>query len=95
MPPLRLLSYNIKYGGTGRVDAIASVIREAAPDVVVLQEATDPNVVQRLASATGLPHAGSRAGHSTGFLSREPVAAHTWYHPPGARHASSSSRVRW
>ena len=87
MPPLRLLSYNIKYGGTGRVDAIASVIREAAPDMVVLQEATDPNVVQRLASATGLLHAGSRAGHSTGFLSREPVAGHTWYHPPGARHA--------
>jgi endonuclease/exonuclease/phosphatase family metal-dependent hydrolase len=87
VPPLRLLSYNIKYGGTGREDAIASVIREAAPDVVVLQEATDPTVVRRLASATGLLHSGSRAGHSTGFLSREPVAAHAWHHPPGARHA--------
>ena len=87
MPPLRLLSYNIKYGGTGRVDAIASVIRDAAPDVVMLQEATDPTVVQRLAAATGLLHSGSRAGHSTGFLSREPVAGHAWYHPRGARHA--------
>ena len=84
---LRLLSYNIRYGGTGREAALAAVIRAAAPDVVALQEATDPGVVARLADATGLPHRGSRPGHSTGFLSRVPVAHHAWHHPRGSRHA--------
>lgn len=84
---LRLLSYNIRYGGTGRVDALAAVIRDAAPDVVLLQEATDPAVVAALAEATGLPHHAARAEHSTGFLSRLEVAHHTWHHPRGSRHA--------
>ena len=44
---LRLLSYNIRHGGVGRVEAIAAVIRGCAPDVVVLQEATRPDVVGR------------------------------------------------
>jgi len=83
---LRLLSYNIRYGGTGREEAIAAVIRACAPDVVVLQEATDPDVVSRLADLSELSHWGSRAGHSTGFLSRMPVAHHAWHSPLGARH---------
>ncbi|MBA3891435.1 MAG: endonuclease/exonuclease/phosphatase family protein, partial [Gemmatimonadaceae bacterium] len=48
MGALRLLSYNIRYGGTGREEALAGVIRSAAPDVVMLQEATDPGVVARV-----------------------------------------------
>ena len=32
---LRVLSYNIRYGGTGREAQIASVIRTCEPDVVV------------------------------------------------------------
>jgi len=84
---LRLLSYNIRYGGTGREDALAAVIRDASPDVVVLQEATDPGVVARLAESTHMPYSASRPGYSTGFLSRAPVAAHAWFHPRGARHA--------
>ena len=83
---LRLLSYNIRYGGAGREDDIAAVINACAPDVVVLQEASDPNVVSRLADLTGLAHWGSRIGHSTGFLSRGPVTHHAWHSPRGARH---------
>ena len=45
---LRLLSYNIKFGGRGRERAIAEVIRGATPDVVLLQEATDPRVIEQL-----------------------------------------------
>ncbi len=85
--PLRLLSYNIRFGGTGREAPLAAVIRAAAPDVVLLQEASDPRVVAALAERTGLAHWGARAGHSTGFLSRRPVAHHAWHHPPAARHA--------
>jgi endonuclease/exonuclease/phosphatase family metal-dependent hydrolase len=83
----RLLSYNIRYGGTGREPALAAVIGAAKPDVVVLQEATDPRVVERLAEAGAFAAWGSRPGHSTGFLSRVPVAHHAWHHPPSSRHA--------
>jgi exodeoxyribonuclease-3 len=84
---LRVLSYNIKYGGVGRDAALAAVIRAAAPDIVMLQEATDPRVVERLAAETGLTAWGSRVGHSTGFLSRLTIAGHAWHHPRAARHA--------
>ena len=84
---LRLLSYNIRYGGTGRETAIAAVVRAADADLVMLQEATDPTVVARVAELAALPHHGARPGHSTGFLSRLPIASHAWHHPPAARHA--------
>jgi exodeoxyribonuclease III len=83
----RLLSYNIRYGGSGRESALAAVIGGAKPDVVVLQEATDPSVVARLAKAGGFEAWGSRPGYSTGFLSRVPVAHHAWHHPRSSRHA--------
>ena len=51
---LRLLSYNIRYGGAGREQALTTVIAAAAPDLVILQEATKPGVVERVAQATGM-----------------------------------------
>ena len=84
---LKLLSYNVRFGGAGREPLLAAVIRDADPDLVILQEATDPRVVAALAAATDMPHWGARPGHSTGFLSRLPVATHAWHHPRGARHA--------
>ena len=83
---LRLLSYNIRYGGTGREGAIAACVTAAAPDVVVFQEATDKAVIERLAAATGLPHWGVRPGDSLGFISRIPVEA-KWHRPRLSRHA--------
>lgn len=83
---LRLLSYNIRFGGRGRESAIAEVIRGANPDVVVFQEAIDPRVIAHLATATGLPHWGSRPAFSTGFMSRWPVTHQQWHQPGGARH---------
>ena len=83
---LRLLSYNIRYGGTGREAALAAVVRSAAPDLVVLQEATDPRVVERLARDTGMTEWGSRPGHSLGFMSRVPVRSE-WHRPRVSRHA--------
>lgn len=84
---VRLLSYNIKFGGRARDQAIANVIRAAAPDVVLLQEATDRNVVARLAELTGLPNWDSRPNYSTGYLTKLPVAEHKWTRPRGSRHA--------
>jgi len=83
---IRLLSYNIRYGGAGREPALAAVIRSANLDIVVLQEAINPEVVARLAHLTDMPTWASNVGHSTGFLSRLPVAHHAWLRPPAARH---------
>ena len=84
---MRFLTYNIREGGIGRVEELAEVIRAANPDFVALQEATDPAVVERLATLTGLRTSGSRPAHSTGFLSRAPVVDFAWRHPPRTRHA--------
>jgi endonuclease/exonuclease/phosphatase family metal-dependent hydrolase len=84
---LRLLSYNIRYGGRGREKAICAVIRAADPDVVILQEATDRGVIEMLARETGLTTWDSRPKHSTGYLSRVPVVQSAWHRPFGARHA--------
>jgi exodeoxyribonuclease-3 len=84
---VRLLSYNIRHGGRGRVEPLSAVIREQAPDVVILQEATSPAVVEQLAQATGMAEWGARPGYSLGFMTREPVAHAAWYKPRISRHA--------
>lgn len=84
---VRLLSYNIRYGGRGREQAIASVIRAANPDIVVLQEATDHAVVERLSHLTALPTWDSRTNYSIGFLTRLPVEQYNWHRPRGSQHA--------
>lgn len=76
---LRLLSYNIRYGGAGREKAIATVIKAVEPDVVVLQEATRPDVVKHLAAACGMKSCGARRGYSLAFLSRIEIAEHKWH----------------
>jgi exodeoxyribonuclease-3 len=86
MPAMRVMSYNIRFGGVGKERELAEVIAEAAPDVVLFQEATHPHVITHIADAAGYPHYGSRRGQSTGFMSRLPVASHAWHLPRGARH---------
>jgi exodeoxyribonuclease III len=84
---LRLLTYNIRYGGVGRVDALARVVNACAPDLVILQEATRPDVVEALAAKTGMREGRSFARQSLGFLSRVPVAHASWHRPRFSRHA--------
>jgi endonuclease/exonuclease/phosphatase family metal-dependent hydrolase len=84
---VRLLTYNIREGGIGRAEDIAEVIKSASPDVVALQEARDPAVVERIAKLAGFAFCGSRPSHSTGFLSHLPVTHHGWRHPARTRHA--------
>ena len=84
---LRLLSYNIRFGGVGREQALAEVINATAADLVVFQEATHPEVIARLSVATGFPFWAARRNHSIGFLSKQEVAYHEWHYPAGARHS--------
>jgi exodeoxyribonuclease-3 len=75
------MSYNIRFGGAGREQRLAEVIREADADIVVLQEATRPDVVERLAELSGMPHWAAKSGHSVGFISRVAPGHHEWqYH---------------
>lgn len=84
---LKLMSYNIRFGGGGREDQLAAVIRMSEPDLVILQEATDPRVVERLAQATGMNLWASRRGYSVGFMSRVEIDDHEWHSLPRVRHA--------
>jgi endonuclease/exonuclease/phosphatase family metal-dependent hydrolase len=84
---LKLLSYNIRFGGESRGPLIASVIRECDPDIVILQEATNPDIVKQIAADAGMPHWASRHGHSLGFISQTDIAHYEWQRPEGARHS--------
>jgi exodeoxyribonuclease-3 len=55
------------------------VISACEPDLAILQEATRPDVVQRLASACGMKAWGASRGDSLAFLSRTEVAHHGWH----------------
>ena len=83
----RLLTYNIQRGGVGRVDTIAAIINSCSPDVVILQEATRPEVVAALADQTRMADAGSFARQSLGYLSRTSVSHAQWHRPRLSRHA--------
>ena len=61
--------------------------------MVVLQEATDPRVVERLAADTGMAQFASRKGESLGFLSRHPVGPFLWHKPRVSRHAFLEIRL--
>ncbi len=83
---IKLLSYNIRYGGVGREAQMAAVIRKVSPDIVVFQESTRPHVIERLSEETGMNVWGAMPGHSVGFMSRLAVDHYSWHKPEGARH---------
>lgn len=83
----RLLTYNILHGGGDRVDAIARVINSCGPDLVLLQEATNPANVDRLAIATGMADAQTFQRQSLGYLSKKKVSFSQWIRPRISRHA--------
>jgi len=85
----RLLTYNIRYGGVGREEPIARVIAGCNPDLVLLQEATRPSVVEAIAARAGMREWGAFARRSLAYISREPVKEATWRRPRFSRHAFS------
>lgn len=71
----RIVTYNIEFGGVGRVDALYSVLAHVNADVVALTEADDPAVVATLAERLQLHHVwaeGSGDRHIA-TLSRFPI----------------------
>lgn len=69
-----LLTYNILAGGGPRLDAIETVIRASGADIVGLQEAQRPDLLELLAERLGMHHTLGRApnGWHVAALSRWP-----------------------
>jgi len=84
---LRLMSYNVRFGGSGREKLIASVIRECSPDLVVFQEATKPEVVERVADEAGMQFRASQTGYSVAFVSRVEIEKYEWRNLPQLQRA--------
>lgn len=84
---MRLLTYNIRRGGVGREAALLATIAACAPDIVVFQEATEPDVIKRLASGLSMAHCGAMPKYSLGFMSRMRMAHAEWHRPRFSRHA--------
>jgi exodeoxyribonuclease III len=76
---LRVLSYNIKLGGGSREKPLANVINSCEPDIVVLQEAVEPEVVEKLAGACGMKAWASARGYSLAFMSKTEIAHYAWH----------------
>lgn len=87
MTTFRLVSWNIKDGGSGREREIVATLDALAADVVLLQEATRPAVIEHLARLTGMAQWGTSHRQSLGFLSRQPVEHVAWHKPRVSRHA--------
>lgn len=68
---MRLLSYNILDGGIGRADPIAEILQAQRPDIVVLLEADELAVVERIADRLQMDfvHSAGRK-HACAVLSR-------------------------
>jgi exodeoxyribonuclease-3 len=63
------------------------VIDACHPDLVLLQEATHPGVVEEIARATGMSEWRAYDRQSLGYLSRLPVAHASWHRPRVSHHA--------
>jgi exodeoxyribonuclease III len=85
--PFRLLTYNIRFGGEGRIEPLARVISACAPDLVLLQEATRPHVIEQLAQRTGMSDWRAFRRQSLGYMSRTPPIQASWHQPRFSHHA--------
>lgn len=82
---MRIVSYNIRFGGRERIAFLGAVLASLDPDVVLLQEATDPVAVDRIARGAGLGHVYRRPGWGVAALSAEPLRGHQWHRPGRSR----------
>ena len=84
---LKLLSYNIRFGGRGREARLAEVIRAVSPDLVVFQEATDSGRNRTTGKRDEFPYWSAQRSHSIAYISRIKIAYHEWHYPAGAKHS--------
>ena len=83
----KLLSYNIRFGGRERREQIAEVINQIQPDLVVFQEASEPDVIKFLSEKCEIKFWAARRKYSLGFISRKKPEKYEWHHPENSKHA--------
>ena len=93
---LRLLSYNIRYGGEGREAALLTCHPRHASRTRGHLPGGDPARGDRAAGAgrVAWPQWASLRRQSLGFMSRRPVAHYAWHRPRLSRHAFPRDRPR-
>ena len=91
MKPVLILSYNILYGGRGRVNQLTKMIKSVQPDVVGLIEAADSRVVDELADRLEMHYVANPAGEypqdqRLAVISRLPIVYSELHERPGILH---------
>ncbi len=73
---MRIVTYNIFYGGQERIPLIAQILRNQNPDLVALQEANDRSNAEQLAGALNMQliFGESDSAFHVAWLSRLPVS---------------------
>lgn len=82
----KIVSYNIRFGGLGREELLTRVLQTLDADLIILQEATHPRVVEHLAEGLDMPTWAARKGFSLGFLSRRTVREWRWHKISSLKH---------
>ncbi len=92
---LRVLTYNLFFGGADRFQAIQAVLAHANADIAALTEADDPEVVARLAGHLQMEHVWARGSgdRHIAVLSRFPVRAQKVYAAPPLTQAALEVRL--
>jgi len=84
---IRIMTYNILYGGVGRESLICDVVRAIAPDIAVFTEVTAAKSFDAIAAAVG-PHrargGGPAAREYPVIVSRWPIVRSDRHGPPWA-----------
>jgi len=95
---LKIVSYNIQEGGSGRLSSIADVLRQQQPDVVALLEASSRATVESLAHELGMEVAFGEANTPIGhiaWLSRLPICRTENRRHPGLAKTLLEIEVSW
>ncbi len=84
MKQLRILTYNLEFGGREQIEAIYTVLNQCQADIIGLTEADDPEVVRILAERLGMEHiwAEGSGDRHIATLSRYPIQSWHIYNTP-------------
>jgi len=95
---VKIISYNIQEGGSGRLSSIASVLRQQEPDIVALLEAGNRANVEALAHELSMEIAFGEANTPIGhmaWLSRLPIHRAENHRHPGLAKTLLEIEVNW
>lgn len=96
-PRVKILTWNVNYGGPG-VDAAIKIILDADADLVCLQETTTEwETALRKNLSDRYPHQSFRdsGAGGLGFLSKSPLKSLAWIEPPRIEKNATSAAGGW